>query len=331
MTQPAAWYPDPTGRHKSRFWDGQKWTDAVVRSDGKSAVDPAVMSVPPADGSSSVRSDAEKGSPSKASYLGGCLTIFLVIGLVGSCISWVASLDVAEDEASSESVERATATSAAGVEVSSDDGSLVRPPTTTRPATTTVALTPEELILLDDYGWNESSERVAELQRLIGVTADGDYGPVTQEAHRNELIRRGLPVGDLPAPSFDRALEYVADVARLGGETVSYLEQLSGQLSSFAYLDEQWIFDTAVILVVIQGKYDEALELDPPACYSGAHDLLLDGYADLAASTEQLATAIDTLDPSLVETASASVVRGAGALSRAAEVIDEVDESTCGE
>jgi hypothetical protein len=24
------WYPDPTGRHEQRYWDGAVWTDAVV-------------------------------------------------------------------------------------------------------------------------------------------------------------------------------------------------------------------------------------------------------------------------------------------------------------
>ncbi|HEX2069743.1 MAG TPA: DUF2510 domain-containing protein [Actinomycetota bacterium] len=24
-----SWYPDPTGRHRRRFWDGKQWTDQV--------------------------------------------------------------------------------------------------------------------------------------------------------------------------------------------------------------------------------------------------------------------------------------------------------------
>lgn len=27
---PAAWYPDPTGRHQQRYWDGQCWTPDVA-------------------------------------------------------------------------------------------------------------------------------------------------------------------------------------------------------------------------------------------------------------------------------------------------------------
>jgi hypothetical protein len=31
------WYPDPTGRHEQRYWDGKHWSDRVsdnsVRSD----------------------------------------------------------------------------------------------------------------------------------------------------------------------------------------------------------------------------------------------------------------------------------------------------------
>lgn len=37
------WHPDPTGRHQSRYWDGQRWTDQVS--------DPNVQSDPPSPAS----------------------------------------------------------------------------------------------------------------------------------------------------------------------------------------------------------------------------------------------------------------------------------------
>lgn len=36
---PAAWHPDPTGRHQLRYWDGSRWTDHVA-DDGVTASDP---------------------------------------------------------------------------------------------------------------------------------------------------------------------------------------------------------------------------------------------------------------------------------------------------
>jgi uncharacterized protein YxjI len=36
---PAGWYPDPFGRHESRYWDGRQWTEHVA-SHGRQAVDP---------------------------------------------------------------------------------------------------------------------------------------------------------------------------------------------------------------------------------------------------------------------------------------------------
>jgi hypothetical protein len=35
----AGWFPDPTGRHEQRYWDGATWTDAVV-SNGQPGTDP---------------------------------------------------------------------------------------------------------------------------------------------------------------------------------------------------------------------------------------------------------------------------------------------------
>ena len=36
---PAGWYPDPFGRHETRWWDGQRWSEHVA-SHGRQAVDP---------------------------------------------------------------------------------------------------------------------------------------------------------------------------------------------------------------------------------------------------------------------------------------------------
>jgi hypothetical protein len=31
--QPAGWFPDPSGRCDQRYWDGQRWTEHVLRGD----------------------------------------------------------------------------------------------------------------------------------------------------------------------------------------------------------------------------------------------------------------------------------------------------------
>ncbi|CAB4554059.1 unannotated protein [freshwater metagenome] len=38
MDNPAAWHPDPTGRHQLRYWDGQDWTEHVS-DQGVQAID----------------------------------------------------------------------------------------------------------------------------------------------------------------------------------------------------------------------------------------------------------------------------------------------------
>lgn len=37
---PAQWYPDPTGHHQQRYWDGQGWTDQVSDGEGETGIDP---------------------------------------------------------------------------------------------------------------------------------------------------------------------------------------------------------------------------------------------------------------------------------------------------
>jgi uncharacterized protein YxjI len=39
--RPANWYPDPSGRHELRYWDGSQWTEHVA-SHGRQSTDPPV-------------------------------------------------------------------------------------------------------------------------------------------------------------------------------------------------------------------------------------------------------------------------------------------------
>ena len=46
MSQPADWYPDPSGRHEHRYWDGSRWTEHVA-SHGRQGTDFDSTSLPP--------------------------------------------------------------------------------------------------------------------------------------------------------------------------------------------------------------------------------------------------------------------------------------------
>ena len=67
------------------------------------------------------------------------------------------------------------------------------PATTVPSTTTTVAPVDEVAVLTASYSWGRSSE-VVELQQVLGVEADGWYGPATRAAHLAENEARGLPV-----------------------------------------------------------------------------------------------------------------------------------------
>jgi len=49
---PAAWHPDPFGRHQMRYWDGAKWTEHVSNQ-GKQSVDPPTGAAAPVLGQQS--------------------------------------------------------------------------------------------------------------------------------------------------------------------------------------------------------------------------------------------------------------------------------------
>lgn len=42
MDLAAGWHPDPTGRYVDRWWDGDRWTDAVRFGHDQQAIDPVL-------------------------------------------------------------------------------------------------------------------------------------------------------------------------------------------------------------------------------------------------------------------------------------------------
>ena len=70
----------------------------------------------------------------------------------------------------------------------------------TTSTTTTEILDPEVALLVATYEWMESSDRVAELQRLLGLGDDGVYGSGTRAAHENANEERGLEIDMIPVP-----------------------------------------------------------------------------------------------------------------------------------
>ena len=69
--------------------------------------------------------------------------------------------------------------------------------TTTQSTTTTAVPIDEEAVLSATYAWGRSATAEM-LQTLLGVTADGWYGPATRAAHLAELQARGMGAGGVP-------------------------------------------------------------------------------------------------------------------------------------
>jgi len=74
------------------------------------------------------------------------------------------------------------------------------PPTVSTAATTTTTIpVDEEAVLTAAYAWGPSEDAVL-LQTVLGVEADGWYGPGTRQAHLAENEARGLSVVAVPSP-----------------------------------------------------------------------------------------------------------------------------------
>ena len=67
MTTPANWYPDPSGRHEHRYWDGQAWTPHVS--------DHGITGTDPVDGGAPAQQQQGQGAPSRLDRLDAAVSV----------------------------------------------------------------------------------------------------------------------------------------------------------------------------------------------------------------------------------------------------------------
>ena len=89
--RPAGWYPDPSGKHQHRWWDGARWTEQVGDA-GAAGVDPPLPPAPPV-------------SPSPAprrSNNGAFVAVAVVIAVIAAVVAAFALLGGGDDGPASE-------------------------------------------------------------------------------------------------------------------------------------------------------------------------------------------------------------------------------------
>ena len=96
MRFPPAWYPDPTGLHDHRWWDGAEWTSHVADA-GVAETDPLPAAAPAASPRSAATSGpaATADAPRPRGAAPGIAVAALVVGLAAALLGWVPFLGVA--------------------------------------------------------------------------------------------------------------------------------------------------------------------------------------------------------------------------------------------
>jgi hypothetical protein len=79
-----------------------------------------------------------------------------------------------------------------------DESPVMETTHTYKPPSTSIPDTRYEVTLTESYTWMENSDEVIELQELLGLDADGIYGPVTRNAHVLAIDLISLPTGGVP-------------------------------------------------------------------------------------------------------------------------------------
>ena len=93
----------------------------------------------------------------------------------------------------------------------------------------------EEAVLLASYPWGPSEETVI-LQTVLGIDADGWYGPGTRSAHLAELAARGLSVDNVPpVPTTTTTTPPPTTTVDSGLPDLSYLPSSTLQAAATAF------------------------------------------------------------------------------------------------
>ena len=90
MRHPPAWYPDPTGLHDHRWWDGGEWT-AHVADAGVAALDP-LPAVPPSAspvGTTAIGAATSAASSNATGTTPGVAVTALVLGIAALLLGWI--------------------------------------------------------------------------------------------------------------------------------------------------------------------------------------------------------------------------------------------------
>src|SRR5262245_27902824 len=79
---PANWYPDPSGRHQLRYWDGTRWTENVSNAGVVTRDDPVASPAAPAPPPPAAWGQQQAAQP--LTGLATALTILLVLTAVAA-------------------------------------------------------------------------------------------------------------------------------------------------------------------------------------------------------------------------------------------------------
>ncbi len=120
-----------------------------------------------------------------------CLSLPKIVGLLAVTLTFVIAC-------SSQEPNNATSVPAKSVAISTSEVPVT---TTAAPTSTSEVPVDETAILTATYEWMTTSDRVRDLQIVLGIAQDGVYGPGTRSVHLQVNNDRGLSVEGIPSPT----------------------------------------------------------------------------------------------------------------------------------
>jgi hypothetical protein len=168
---------------------------------------------------------------------------------------------------------------------------------------------------------------------IVGIRAEDEsavtgvaYITPSDEASQTDvtLMIAGEPLGEMAAAHAREATAYADDLVRITESTRESFRTFATLLGNPRFGQDDWSSEVEAQLAIWDANYEEALELNPPPVFAEMHALLLEALRIYGEAGDDVTLGLDTLDPNMINQASAKVVQANESFVKVLELVDRM-------
>jgi hypothetical protein len=138
------------------------------------------------------------------------------------------------------------------------------------------------------------------------------------------LMVAGESLAEMANAQARDAVAYADDLVRITDSTRESFRTFATLLGNPRFGQDDWTSEVEAQLAIWDANYEEALELNPPPVFAETHALLLEALRIYGEAGDDVTLGLDTLDPNMINQASAKVVQANESFVKVLELVDRM-------